>query len=202
MPSPSTTIQPPLSIAYVAVNQSLGYNSWLSWQLSGVPCPGTLIRPGGVQGFKRETGWDIKKGKGTEGATLTLKDMPPCEGTFTNQLITPTDLSDWDDFVYAVLSISTKDQQADGLSVFYPGLSSIGLTAVVVKDYTPVIYMGGGKYHVSVTLIEWNPPPNISIVKTVAATAPDQDMPDTPPTEDPRITALQAQIAAVQGNPP
>lgn len=202
MPSPSPTVVPALTNVVVTYNPALSYNAWITWQLSGVQCPGTLVRPGGLRGFKRETGWDIKKGKGTQGATLTLKDMPPVEGTFTNQLVTQQDFADWDNFVSAVLSTSAKDQQADGLSLYYPGLSSIGLNTVVVKNYSGPTYMGGGKFHVEVEVIEWQPPPNMSIVKTVAATAPDNPAPDTPPVEDPRITALEAQIAAVQGNPP
>lgn len=181
-------------------------NSWLWATIRGWPTPGTIPR-GGIKGFKRETGWDIKKGKGTSGATLTLKDRPPCEGTITLQLIGPggfysfggsypsTDFQDWDAFVSLVLSISPAQQKAQGLSFYYPGLASIGLTSVVVKDYSPPDHVGRGLYLATINLIEWSPPPPVSIVSTPASKAPDTPDTATPP-QDPRITALQAQIAA------
>ena len=185
---------PALSTVVVEPIQSVA-NSWLKCQLSGVLTPGT-IAPGGLKGFRRETGWDVKKGKGTKGATLTIKDQPPVEGLVTLQLVTAQDFSDWDLFVSSVLSIDPESQAADGLSWFYPGHVSIGLTDVVVKHYTGVEYHGRGLYHATFELLEWSPPPDASIVRTVAATAPDEAAPDAVPTEDPRIVALEAQIAA------
>jgi len=159
--------------------------------LNGLASPGTIPR-GGVKGFKRETGWDIKKGKGTQGATLTLKDMPPCHGSFTLQLFKDQDFADWDTFVVQALSISPTQQKAQGLTVFYPAFSSIGLTQVVVAHYAAPEHVGKGLYHAVIDLIEWQPPPAASVVSTPSSTAPDKSSSGTPP--DPRITQLQAQI--------
>jgi hypothetical protein len=182
-------------------------NAWTYFVLSGVNSPGTIPR-GGIRGFKRETGWDKKKGKGTQGATLTLSTVPPVEGEITLQLIGPggfyadgtpsTDFAQWDAFVAAVLSISPTQQQASGLAFYYPGISCIGLTVVVVEDYSPLLHVGRGLYQTTVKLCEWQQPPPVSIVKSVAAQAPDKDDPDTTKPVDPRILALQAQIAAAQ----
>ena len=57
-------------------------NLWVAFTLKGISSPGTIPK-GGVKGFKRQTGWDKKKGKGTRGATLTLTSQPPVEGSFT-----------------------------------------------------------------------------------------------------------------------
>jgi hypothetical protein len=140
-------------------------SAWHKFKLQGVDSPGTIPR-GGMRGFKRETGWDIKRGKGTRGATLTLKDQPPCEGTIALQLFEPDDFTAWDNFVGGVLSITPTAQRSDGLSIYHPALGSIGLTAVVVKYYTPPEHHGKGLYIATIELIEWSLPPPVSIVST------------------------------------
>lgn len=183
MPSPTPTVNPIQNA-----------NLWMYFMLGGVPSPGT-IPPGGIKGFKRETGWDKKKGKGSQGATLTLTSQPPMEGTITLQLITPQDFANWDNFVEAVLSISAADQKSYGLAIYHPQFSSQGLTAVVVAHYTGPEHQGKGKYFATIEMIEWSPPPSVSIVSTPAAQAPDapDDTQVTPP--NPEIVALEAQIA-------
>ena len=204
-------------------------NSWLYFRLLGSVSPGTIAR-GGVKGFKRETGWDIKKGKGTAGATLTLKDRPPCEGSITLQLVGPggmyafgrtaaiggagdqsnqgaqfsNDFSEWDQFVANVLSINPLIQQGlGGLAIYYPGLASIGLTAVVVKHYTGLEHVGKGLYHATIEMIEYGPPPAKSVVQTPASLSPDNpgDGSTAPAPQDPRIAALQQAIAAASRQP-
>lgn len=198
MSSPSPTVLDP--------------NLWLYFLLRGSPSPGSIPR-GGIRGFTRPTGWDIKKGKGTKGATLTLKDQPPCEGEILLQLIGPggfystgkpsTDFAQWDTFVSNVLAISPEQQKAEGLAIYYPSFSAIGLTSVVVADYSPLDHVGKGLYHARIKLIEWTAPPAVSIVSTVSSNAPDNATPDAVTPQDPRITALQAQIAAAsQANQP
>lgn len=174
MPSPIPTVQPALSRVYTTPGDT-SVNTWLSYMLGGVMAPGSIPR-GGLKGFRRQTGFDKKAGKGTQGATLTLKTRPPCEGTITSQLFTAADFTAWDAFVAAVLTIDEGAQQADGLAIYYPAFSSIGLTVVVVEDWTPPEHMGEGLYHVTVKLCEWSQPPAASIVSTVASTSPDQDV--------------------------
>lgn len=183
-------------------------NEWIYFVLNGMVSPGTIPR-GGVKGFGRATGWDIKRGKGTRGATLTLKDQPPCEGSITLQLIGPGglyfdgspshDFADWDAFVAGVLSTPVTQQAAQGLGIYYPGFSAIDLSAVVIKHYSTLDHVGRGLYHVTIQMIEWSPPLPKSIVSTVASTKPDAGgggKPAPPHPEDPRISALKAQIAA------
>ncbi len=168
-------------------------NLWHAFTLKGISSPGTIAK-GGHKGFKRETGWDVKKGKGTKGATLTLTSQPPAKGSFTLQLFTTQDFADWDAFVLNVLSIDPEIQKATGLAIYYPGLSSIGVTEVVVAHYTAPEHMGKGMYHVTIDLVEWSQPPPANVTSTPDSTSPDAD-PTTPPQVDPRIAALQAQIA-------
>jgi hypothetical protein len=169
-------------------------NDWQYFTLGGLNSPGTIAQ-GGLKGFKRETGWDIKAGKGTQGATLTLKSIPPVKGSFTINLITDDDFSGWDAFVSQVLSIQPAKQQATGLEIYHPALSSIGLTQVVVAHYTAPEEVGGKrKYQVHIDVIEWQPPPPASVVSTPSGTAPNKSSGGVVPP-DPRTVALQNQIA-------
>lgn len=188
----TATMLPPLAPSSVNWDRNAPRNAWMFYTLSGVSSPGTIPR-GGIRGFRRETGWDIKAGKGVQGATLTLKDRPPCEGTITVQLLTEQDFADWDNFVSAVLEIPVENQQASGLAIFHPSFGSIGLTTVVVKHYTPPEEVKPGLYYASVEFIEWSAPPATSIVATVNKTAPDQDnlAAGVPPQPDPTIYAQQ-----------
>src|SRR5271165_7029104 len=184
---------------------SIQVNDWTYFTLSGVASPGTIMR-GGVRGFERETGWDEKRGKGTKGATLTLTSAPPVKGQIVLQLIGPggfyswekpsTDFQNWDNFVASVLSIDPQKQSADGLAIYYPGFAAIGLTTVVVAKYKGPEHQGKGLYHCTIDLIEWTPPPAVSIVSTVSSTAPEQSDADAPPPVDPEEAALQQAIAA------
>jgi hypothetical protein len=191
-----------------AANYGVYSPNYLTYaRINGVVTPGTIPR-GGVKGFKRETGWDEKRGKGTKGATLTLSSAPPCHGSILLQLIGPggvyangqpsTDLADWDIFVAQVLSIAPTQQQAQGLAIFYPLFLAINLTSVVVKHYSPPEYMGRGMYHAEIELIEWVQPPPVSVVSTVQATKVDTsgNSPALPPPEDPRLTQAKANFAA------
>lgn len=184
MSSPSTTVSP--------ISSS---NDWIYYVLAGQTSPGTIPNRGGIRGFKRETGWDIKHGKGTQGATLTLKTLPPVEGSIDHQLITDNDFANWDSFVINKLSISPAKQKAAGLSIYYPGFASIGLTAVVVKHYTGPVHQGKGLYIATVEYIEWSKPPATSIVSTVTGSislAPIEIRGDSP-----EKIALENQLAAL-----
>lgn len=189
--------------------------AWHYFTLQGLRSPGSIPR-GGVRGFKRETGWEERKGKGTKGATLALVSAPPCRGTITLQFFQAQDFAtnvshipNWDAFVNLVLSIDPAKQTAEGLAIYYPGFASIGLTQVVVKSYSPPEHKGRGLYTVEIELIEWVPPPAVNITSTVAATATDVEAtkPAKPLTEQQvQYLANQALIkqlyAKASGQPP
>lgn len=167
--------------------------TWSFFRLQGMRSPGSIPR-GGVRGFERETGWEKRAGKGTQGATLALVTAPPCEGTFTLQLFSVQDFKDWDNFVKLVLSIDPAKQKAEGLSIYYPGFAAVGLTDVVVEKYGIPQHQGKGLYTVEIKLIEWLQPPPDNITSTVANTASDnEEGKQLPP--DPIGDAQQAQIA-------
>lgn len=182
-----------MSSPFPTVDPITRSNEWHKFVLKGRESPGTIPK-GGVKGFKRETGWDIQKGKGTKGASLIVKEVPPVTGSFTLQLFTLQDFKDWDAFCTDVLLIDAELQKSEGLSVYYPSFGQIALNTVVVHWFTPTAHEGKALYHVEVALIEWSQPPPVNITSTVSTTAADE--PDgTGPPPDPRIAARQAQIA-------
>lgn len=151
---------------------------WCYLQLGGVQAAGTIIK-GGIKGFKRETGFDKKRGKGAKGASLTLTTLPPTDGEVTLQLFTSADFDLYDSFVEQVLSVgaitftNAAGLVTDAWQVYHPSFSSIGLTKVVVEWYTPPEPHSCGYYRYTIKLLEWQQPPPVSIVKQVTKAAVD-----------------------------
>lgn len=170
---------------------------WHKAKVRGVPTPGSIPR-GGIKGFDRDYGWDVKKGKGSAGAELTLDGVQPCKGSITCQLFTDQDFKDWDAFVSAVLSIDAEVQKTEGLAIYHPALAAVGVTTIVVKKFSVPQHQGKGLYFVTIDLIEWSKPPPKSVVSTPASTAADESSGSNGiPPQDPRAQAAQAQIAAL-----
>jgi len=171
-------------------------DEWSYFTLTGVASPGTIAL-GGMKGFKRATGWDVVKGKGTQGATLKLVTMPPIKGSITLNLINNLDFADMNFFATQVLGISPTQQKAQGLNIYHPSFEFMSppLTKVVVESWTIPEEVGGKrKYQVVIELLEWQQPPPASIVSTVAGSKADQNPPGpTPP--NPEREAKQQQIA-------
>lgn len=183
-----------MSAPFPTVDPITRAQQWHKFTLRGKDSPGTIPK-GGIKGFKRETGWDVKKGKGTQGATLTVKEVPPVEGEITVQLFTEQDFKDWDSFVQECLFIDATLQSTQGLPIYHPICASIALTDVVVKYFTPPEHQGKGLYHATIHFIEWSTPPAQSVVSTPSSAASDAPDGDTTPPVDPRIAARQREVA-------
>jgi hypothetical protein len=133
--------------------------------IGGVLTPGT-IAPKGITGFSRKRDWDVKKSKGSSGATITDTGAPPAEGSIKLLLwrreFDPPDFVD--DFVNwetlrAVLDTAKGDKsKVQALTIIHPMINQQGITDVVVKDYTPLQDEGGGLWSVTITLLEWRAP--------------------------------------------
>lgn len=167
----------------------LNPSAWDVVKIGGDLSPGLCK----LSGFKREFGWQIKKGKGAKGSTVTLNEYPPVEGTITFQLWEPEHWDQWENFGAHFAYDPTKKPIA-ALEIYHPSLDDIGIRTVVCKSIGAVEHMGNGLYQIVVTLIEYNPPP-----KAAAVATPDhaEDKPQKPAGNppDPIAAAQQKEIS-------
>lgn len=174
---------------------------WQYITIGGVKSPG-VIAVNGIRGFKRETEWDKKKGKGRKGATLTLQQVPPAEGQITFVLWLDDHFRQWIDFL-PLLKYDTKSAgKNDVFTIYHPALSMLGIGAVVTKSVSPTEHVGHGRYEVVVDLIEWNDPPATDVTATpTAAVDAELAVPGDPPDpiadqDDKDFAATAARAAA------
>lgn len=182
MPNPTSAALDPIRNSY----------DWTYLVLAGERSPG-VIENGGIRGFHRETGWDVKKGKGAQGATLTLVTRPPCKGSVTFILWEPGHFVQWGFFSTKVLTYAPTKQGGQAISavdIHHPSLADLGISKVVIHKVSPIMHRGRGLYSVTVDFIEWIPPPPVSVAKTVASS---KTGPEKPPGKQPS-KAVQASL--------
>ncbi len=167
--------------------------AWHTIEIGDTTSPGVIES---IEGFERATEWDLKKGKGAKGATLTLVQAPPCEGRITFILWEPIHFLQWAQFL-PLLKYDPDKTEAQAVGIYHPSLADLGINSVVVKKIAPIIHKGKGKYTRTIEFIEWAPPPKSSITTTPttseAATLP--SVPGDPP--DPVAEEQQKEIAAL-----
>ncbi len=182
------------------------HSDWNYFKIAGVRSPGAIPR-NGIHGLDRVTGWDKKKGKGTAGATLTLTDFPPAEGSISLQLWEPFHFPAWHAF-RALLRYTPGKKPgsataADALDIYHPSLAGVGIVSVVTHKVSPERHMGNGLYIVQIDLIEWRNPPAVSVVATTALSKTDGGKsPGKPPNPfADRQAQLKAAMAAAAATP-
>ena len=79
---------------------------WDPLTLAGVLVPG-LVK---VTGWKRATNYDVKVGKGTAGATITLAGKPPAKGQIEFRVWTTAQLRAWDANIRPLLNLVPHPQ--------------------------------------------------------------------------------------------
>jgi hypothetical protein len=171
-------------------------SSWHFVTIAGTRSPGA-ISVDGIRGFERPTEWDKKKGKGTQGATLSLVQYPPAEGSIEFQLWLPVHFDQWRQF-RPLLRYNTAKKAGDAFELYHPSLADLGISAVVTSKLSPITHKGRGLYVVTVDMIEYFKPPAKSIVSTPSKantqnTTSKTATPGAP--ADPVADAQQAEIA-------
>lgn len=163
---------------------------WEFMTLQGVNTPGTVE----VTGFKRSVEWDVKGGKGTAGATETVKGLPPAKGSAKFFAWRSSDFAAWDVLLPKLLYDPTKKtKQAN--AVYYPSLADIGVNSVNIEDIGAWEHEGGGMYTRTLELLEFAPAAQASAVATpTGANSASATTPGAP--QDPAIVALQKEAAA------
>jgi hypothetical protein len=118
-----------------------------------------------LKGFKRSYGWDIKKGKGALGATLTFTQRPPAKGTVEFHLWLRAHFDAWDQFL-PLLKYDPTKKTTQAIDIYHPALADIFITSVVTEDIGQFEHSGEGLYTRTVSFIEFFPPPPASAVST------------------------------------
>jgi hypothetical protein len=150
-----------------------------------------------VSGFRRDFEWDIKKGKGALGATISFVQRPPAKGTIKFLLWTADHFTQWDTF-RPLLKYDPTKKSVQAIDLYHPSLADIDLSSVVTESIGAIVHEGQGLYSISVDFLEYFPPPKKSATGTPsgsASTAPAGTSAGAPP--DPIADAQQKEIAAL-----
>lgn len=180
----------------------IAYPQW--WDvvvIAGVTSPGLAI----VGEWKRTHTWDVKKGKGTLGASLVFTQKPPAEGPIEFQLWDDgtgstghNHFAEWDAFIQLLKYDPTK-KTAAAVSIWHPSLDFIDVSSVVTTKIGNPIHKGEGLYSITIDFIEDYPVPAKNATGTVSTTkttaGPPASAGGNPPPDAP--DAYQQQIAAL-----
>jgi hypothetical protein len=120
--------------------------------IAGVSSPGICT----ISDPKRTHEWDVKKGKGTVGATITFVQKPPAKFSVTFEFWTRQHFTDWANF-RALLKYDPSKKTVQATDIFHPALSDIDITSVVVESIGGIVHKGGQKYEVTVEFLEYFP---------------------------------------------
>lgn len=168
---------------------------------------GSMVNPGicKIGDIKRKNTWDVKKGKGTLGATITFVGRDPIEFTITFYLWLPEHFTEWGEFRKQFEFDPTK-KGVSAVGVFHPALADIGIDSVVTESIGALKNEGKNMWTIEVGLLEYFPPPKKAATGTPNGSKSSganngAKPPGTP--SDPIADAQQAEIARLlkQANP-
>src|SRR5262249_22088049 len=115
--------------------------------------------------WKREHEWDIKKGKGTLGGTVTFVGRPPAKGSIIFYLWTPAHFTAWDKF-RAILKFDPTKKTVQAVDIFHPSLADIEVKSVVTESIGNIVHEGQQLYSITVDFLEYFPPPKTPAIGT------------------------------------
>ena len=134
-------------------------------EVNGEENPG-IIAPGGVTGFKRDTEWETKKGKGTKGGTATLVQLPPSKGSIKFLLWTAAHFEAWDQTFRKQFKYDPTKKTKNAVDIFHPILAKQSVHSVVTESIGPETPEGQGRWSITIDLLEYLPPPKKTVTGT------------------------------------
>lgn len=135
---------------------------WQYVTVAGVRSPGMAK----VAEAKRSSTWDVKRGKGAKGATITYTGDEPAQFRVTLRFWLSSHFAAWDAF-RKLLKYDPTKKTISAVDISYPSLDQLDITSVVCKTIGAVEPIDeGGYYQVEFELIEYRPPPKKSAVGT------------------------------------
>lgn len=167
---------------------------------------GSATSPGicKVSEFKRAFEWDVKKGKGTFGSTVTFVGRPPAKGSITFYLWTAQHFTDWETF-RPLLKYDPTKNTVKAVDIFHPSLADIGISSVVTESLGNIVHEGNQLYSVKVDFLEYFPPPKKSAVSTPNTSDPNtggknKSEPTAQSADEAQAGALLDKAAALGGD--
>ncbi len=159
--------------------------------VGGVVCPGIVK---GVDAFKTKREFDVKKGKGTFGSTITFVGRPPSTGSLTFQFWTKEQETAWIDFRDQFKFDPTK-KAINAIDIYHPWLAEIDMTSFVCEGIGSVKNVGKFLFEIVVDLLEYFPPPNKNATGTPSgSTSNGKGNSASGKSDDPIADAQQAEI--------
>ena len=173
-----------------ALNPIANPEAWDKVEIGLTESPGVCV----ISGAERKYGWDIKRGKGTLGGTLTFNEAPPVEFSIKFLLWEEEHFEDWATFRTLFKYDPTK-KETTAVDIYHPSLADIDVKSVVCKKIGGIEHEGKQLYSITVDLIEYHPPPKKSAVSTPDTSKPNANQSGTNGTQpDPIADAQQAEI--------
>lgn len=121
--------------------------------LGGQRSPGVVK----LSGHDRKIGWDVKKGKGQSGASMTRTSEDPIEFTCEFYLADQDDFDAWPAFDGLIRS-TVSGATPKALDIYHPDLVMNHISSVVLSSFGGVVHDGKGGQTITVKLIEYKPP--------------------------------------------
>lgn len=143
--------------------------AWDAVVIAGQQAPGILLMPGGIE-FKRAFAWDVKKGKGTLGATATFVGQPLAKGTIKLVFWTMQHFVAWSQFV-PLLKYDPTKIAPQAVDIYHPALADVNITSVIIEEIGIPMPQLDKRYIVELKFLEYLPPPAISAVDTPTTSA-------------------------------
>ncbi len=126
--------------------------------LGGVSSPGKVT----LSGHDRKIGWDVKKGNGQAGASMTRTSEDPVVVTATFYLVKDEaqgidDFADWPAFDRLIRS-TVAGPTPKALDVYHPDLAANDIKSLVLDTFGGVSHDGKGGQTIVVKFSEYKPP--------------------------------------------
>lgn len=134
---------------------------WDSILIGGVQSPGMCK----VHEFRRAHEFDVKKGKGAFGATITFVGRPPAKGDITFYLWASSHFVAWENFRLLLKYDPTK-KAVQAIDIYHPSLADIDITSVVTESIGNIVHEGDQLYSITVSFLEYFPPPKVAAIST------------------------------------
>jgi hypothetical protein len=165
---------------------------------------GQVTSPGicEVSEVKRAHEFDVKKGKGSYGATVTFVGRPPAKGSIKFKLWKPEHFTQWDSF-RPLLKYDPTKKSVQAVDIYHPSYADVDLHSVVIESIGNIVRESLGLYSITVEILEYFPAPKKSAVSTPTQSQSTQagTTVGTPPpaaqdAQEAEIAALMKQASA------